>query len=478
LPVNGTSGAAFPFWSPDSRQIGFFAERKLKTVDISSGEVRVLCDARRASGGTWSPQGVIVFSPDVSGPLYRIPAGGGPATLVASASGAGTSQSYRWPFFLPDGTHFLYSAPGGNDAGARRGIFAGSLELGAPKRMSPEFVRSVAFASGYLLFVGGGALVAQPFDPVRLSLSGQPVHIAEGELIEEPGFSPSGFSASQTGILAFQLAADLASHLTWMDANGNALGELPSAGCGDPSLSPDGQLVAVSCDELRNGKHSIFLYDLRRGVTTRLTSGGNDRFPAWSPDAREIAYSTGDGIFRVPVDGSAPSQLVSAGLIPTSWSQDGHILSFGIEGDNVAMTVTSLSNRQSTPLGPGSEGVFSPDDKWIVHGGQDGLVARRFHGPGVRVQIASYGASQPHWSRDGRQVFYITSDKKLMGVTFDPRTGAVGAPRMILQTRIVAPSQAGFQYDVAPDGRFLVNSLSSVPSPITLIISWMGFINP
>jgi eukaryotic-like serine/threonine-protein kinase len=473
--LTGTEGASLPFWSPDNRQIGFFADSKLKAVDIAGGAMRVLSESPIPRGGTWNSDGLIVFAPDITGPLYRVSATGGVSTQVTGISGAAS-----WPFFLPDGKHFLFSLRSAPGASAGSGIFAGSLDSDDLKAISSEGVGNVAFASNQLFFVRDGTLAAQPFDPSRLRTIGPSVPIAERELETEPVFSRSGFSISQTGVLVFQSSSDFGSHLTWIDPLGKELGLVPHVGFREPSLSPDGRLLAVSCDEQHNGKRDICVLELARGVLTRLTDGGADKYPVWSRDGRVTTYSSSDGksshIYQVAADGSNPPRLLpKARGVPTGWSPDAHLLSMGVDGGNVSVLVFSASDYQTTSLGRGSEGQFSPDGQWIVHGGPSGIVVLPFPGPGAHIQISNAGA-QPRWSRNGGQIFYIAPDKKLMAVNVDPTKKGISAPRALFQTRIIATGLAGFQYDIALDGRFLINSLPSSSSPLTLVTGWTSLL--
>jgi hypothetical protein len=162
--------------------------------------------------------------------------------------------------------------------------------------------------------------------------------------------------------------------------------------------------------------------------------------------------------------------------IPTSRSPGDDLLFFGATRDNVSLGLYRRTTGAIASLGPGSEGQFSPDGQWLLSGGQEGIVARRVHESGARIQIAGYGGSQPRWRRDGRQIFYVTGDRKLMAVGFDPATGQATAPRAMFVTRIVAPALAGFQYDVAPDGRFLINTLPTSTSPLTLLTGWRSHV--
>jgi DNA-binding winged helix-turn-helix (wHTH) protein/Tol biopolymer transport system component len=477
--LDGTDGGRFPFWSPDSRRVGFFADRKLKTVDVASGAVQTLADARRPRGGTWNADGRIVFAADVVGPLAVISSTGGTPHPI-NVHEASTLAGAGWPIFLPDERHFFYVADNKIAAGGHD-VYVGSLDASASVRIVERTVGSVGYGAGHLFFVRDGSLMAQPFSFERLQTTGAAVVIAEHELEAAPDFFPSGFSISRGGVLVYQSTPDFTTRLTWVDGDGQEIETLSRAGDRDPALSPDGRLLATSCDEERSNRLVICVTDLRRHVTSRVTSGPHDRFPVWSGDGRTLAYlGTVDGsprAYEAAVDGSTPARVLPEGVgIPTSRSADGGLLFFGPTRDNVSLGAYSAATGAIASLGPGSEGQFSPDGRWLLFGGQDGIIVRRVQEPGVRIQIAGYGGSQPRWRRDGREIFYVTGDKKLMAVGFDPMTGQATAPRAMFVTRIVATALAGFQYDVAPDGHFLINTLPSSTSPLTLLTGWRSHV--
>jgi DNA-binding winged helix-turn-helix (wHTH) protein/Tol biopolymer transport system component len=469
--IAGTGGASFPFWSPDERHVGFFADRKLKIVDIAGGAIHVVADAQRASGGTWGNSRVIVFAPDVNGPLYQVADTGGTPSPIGRVPESDSLRGNRWPVFLPDGRHFLYvSLTSGLQTGNVSEIRVGSLDSTDDKEISSENVRTVAFALDHLFFVRNGVLYSQRFDKAQLRIAGEPIPVTDRDVSGPSVFYPSEFSISQTGVLAFQSSTDLASNMVWFDSAGKELGTSEGTQYFDPAFSPDGRMLAGSCDQSTSGSLAICVQDLSRGVTTRLTAGPNDRFPVWSRDGRAIAYSSNGAIYRISADGSGTPQLASNRGIPTGWSSDGRILSFGTHRGVVSLALSSLTETEPSDMGPGAEAQLSPDTMWIAYA-RDGLVIRRFP-LGQRVQVTSYGASQPRWSRDGRRLFYISTDKKLMAVDFNPSKASVSAARVLAQTRIIASSLTGFQYDVAPDGRFLVNSLNSDAAPLTLMTGW------
>jgi eukaryotic-like serine/threonine-protein kinase len=482
--LNGTEGASFPFWSPDSRQIGFSADRRLKTVDVASSAVQVLCDSYFAWGGSWNRGGTIVFGPTLRGPLQSVSASGGIPTPVTKIMRPDSVQTDRWPSFLPDSKHFLYFSDWRSTADRREnGIYVGSLDAGEGKLISLEVKGNVVFASGHLLYVRGRMLMAQPFDADRLETSGPAVPLTGEELEERTSFWIFGFSASQNGVLVFQSAADSASRLVWYDQNGKELSQFPQVGYKDPDLSPDGRFLVVSSDDEHNGKHFLRVFDLQRGTSTRLTDTGDEHYPLWSRDGKRIAYRSGgvtNETYEVPADGSGPPKILlkadfHAG--PQDWSPDGRLLFMTVTGHNAfpSLGIYSPSDQKVDPfVVDGAEAKLSPDGKWIAYNGPgSGILVERFPGHGGRIQVSAGLGTQPRWSHDGRQVFFIQPDRKLTAVSFDPNTGTAGPPRVLFQTRIAAERVAQWQYTVAPDGRFLINTLpANTASPLTLITGW------
>jgi hypothetical protein len=476
--IAGTDRASLPFWSADRRQVAFFVDGKLKVVDLAGGAIRAIADVRRPSGGTWNSDDVIVFAPDVNGPLYRIAATGGAPVAVTSVPEAEGLHGHRWPVFLPDERHFVYVAfseerPSDNEPALR----IGSLDSLQSTDIAWEGSRSVAYARDHLLYVRGGTLYAQPFDGTTRRSSGPPVVVAGVELAGAPAFFPSPLTASMNGVLVFQSSADLPSQLIWLDEQGHEKGVLPGMKYGGPAISPDGRLIAGSCEGATSGASSICVSDLQHNVTMRITEGRSDRFPVWSRDGREIAYNSGAAIYRVRADGSGVPQLVSRRGNPTGWTADGRILSFGSYNGSVSLALSSIETHQVTELEQGAEGQLSPDGAWLAYLAPTGLVIRQFSAPGVRVTVVGRGVGQPRWSRDGSKLFYISPDKKLMCADFEPASGAVGATRTVSQTRIVGAALVGHQYDVAPDGRFIMNSLTSEAAPLTLMSGWTSRLN-
>jgi Tol biopolymer transport system component len=487
--LTGTEGATYPFWSPNSRQVGFFARSKLKSVDPSSSAVQIICDAPGVGGGTWNDHGTIVFvenrSSQSSVRLMKVSAAGGrpePATkMIPSAA------SPLWPSFLPDGDHFMYFLVA-NSPQLQKGIYLGSLNSMESKIVSSEIAGNVQFASGRFYYVRDRSLIVQPFDLERLQITGAPETVAQQEIEQEVAFSHAGFSVSENGVVVFQSATDSVSQLKWFDRAGKELQALPMTGYRDPALSTKRTLLAVSSDDEHNGKRYIHIYDFSRGTSTRITDGGAELFPVFSPDSRSVAYAGDFGtgsqhIYVVATDGSSrPDQLLeSNALIPNDWSPDGRYLVYmNFQNGPPALDLYDFAKHSHAVYANGAEAQFSPDGHWLAFSGtgssmyldSDVFVAH-FPGPGGRIQISNEGGAQARWRPDGKELFYISGDKKLMSVSIDTSHGTLvaGVPRMLFQTRIIAPRIVLFQYAVAPDGqRFLINSLPAVgATPLTIL---------
>ena len=480
--IGGTEAAIYPFWAPDSRRIGFFADGKLKTVDTAGGGIKVLCEAPVGRGGSWNRDGTIIFAPGVATPISRISDSGGEPVVVTSPPRQGSGQGHRWPYFLPDGKHFLYftdwSAP---EDPQGNGIYIGSVDGGAAKPLSSELTGNVEYSSGRLLYVRDRSLMAQPFDLGKLQTAGPAIPIAEQEVIQDIGFHHAGFSASQNGMVVIQSTSAFSTRLLWFDASGNQVGQVMGSGYWSPRLSPDGRFLAVAADDAKNGKYYIHVIDLARGASTRLTDEGSEETPVWSRDGKRIAFTSAEGksvtIYETPADGSSsPRKLLSGSLkMINDWSPDGRLVYMDFARGTPFLGVYSESDHHVTEFAIGAEARISPDGKWIVRieprSRYQEVFLQPFPEGGARIQISQGGGSQAAWRHDGKEIYYLGFDRKLRAVTFDPIKKTAGTPRVLFQTHIVGPTFVLFQYDVAPDGRFLINSLNP-DSPLTLISNW------
>jgi serine/threonine protein kinase/Tol biopolymer transport system component len=486
--LTGTQGAMYPFWSPDSRQIGFFGAGKLKTIDPSGGTSRIICSVPAGSGGTWNNQGTIVFASNIFGPLLKVSASGGtpePATKITASVG---NQAHRWPAFLPDGNHFLYFVDWSTGPNSPpNGIYVGSLNSLDSKLISSEIVGNTQFASGRFYYVREGSLMAQPFDLEHLQLAGPAEPVVPQELEQELAFSHAGFSLADNGVVVFQSAGDSVARFSWFDRTGKELDKVPATGYRDPSLSSDGALVALSSDDEGNGKRYIRIYDFARGTSVRLSDGGAEVFPVLSPNGKTVVYGTSDAkgsyLAAVAADGSGkPERLVEGrNLIPNDWSRDGRsIVYMDFQNGLPELKVYDFESHSTRAYASGAEAQLSPDQKWIAFaqpGTQAGgfnLMVAPFPGPGGLIQVSNHGGAQVRWRGDGKEIFYISPDKKLMAVSIDSSQGKLvaGVPHALFQTRIVASRFVVFQYAISGDGkRFLVNSLPSVgATPLTVLM--------
>ncbi|MFY9940167.1 MAG: protein kinase [Silvibacterium sp.] len=493
--LTGTEGTLFPFWSPDSHQVGFFQASKLKSVDPSSGALQILCDAPGGAGGAWNNRGTIIFAgfqrgitPIGTSPgIFKVSDSGGEPQPVNMASAPNAATF--WPSALPDGDHFIYFIFGSSNSPQKQGIYLGSLSTQETKLISSEIIGNTQFASSRLYYVRDGSLMAQQFDLKRLQTTGPPDAVSRQELEQSPAFSRAGFSISENGVVVFQSATESVSRLSWFDRSGKELEELPTTGYRDPALSRNGALLAISSDDDHNGKHYIHIYDFARGTSTRVSDGGTEVFPVLSPDGKRVAYvgnfaRTSQYIDVAATDGSGKLERLAASdfLVPNDWSADGRFLVYmHIHGSAPDLDTLDLSNHSQTAYAPGAEAQFSPDGKWIAFTGAPSTTGEdtevyvcRFPNPGGRIQISNHGGAQPRWRADGKELFYVAIDKKLMAVSIDTSHDepVAGVPHALFQTRIVAARTVGFQYAVSRDGnRFLINSMPDVgAAPLTVLM--------
>ncbi len=492
--LTGTEGASFPFWSPDSRFIGFFAGGKLKKIEAAGGPALTLCDAPEARGGAWNRDGVIVFAPDVAGALQQISASGGPPSAVTQLDQARAGTTHRWPYFLPDDQHFLYLSRGATASETQTGsIYVTSLGSKESKLLL-RVSSNVAYAQGYLIFLRAGTLMAQAFDAKRLEMAGDAFPIALG-VQSEPSMARAVFAVSENGVLAYQTGSVRnGSQLAWFDRNYKQLSVLGDvADYGSPQLSPDGKRLAVSIVDPQNGNQDIWLYDVARGLRTRFTvDPGDERSPAWSPDGSRIVFSSNRkghfDLYQKSAGGVGNDEpLLESDLEkhPLSWSPDGRFLLYN------TVDPKSKADLWVLPLGGDRKpfpflqtefnefnGQFSPDGRWIAYvsdesGGNEIYVAP-FPGPGPKQQISTSGGRQPKWQGDGKEIFYLAPGKKLMAAEVNGQGASlvIGAARPLFE---VHPYESGYAYDVTTDGqRFLINTIveQKASAPITLVLNW------
>ena len=489
-PLNGTQDVSFFFWSPDSRFIGFFSNGKLKKLDINGGAAQTLCDAADGRGGTWSRDGVIVFAPSSADALYRVSASGGTPEPVTKFDESRRETSHRFPYFLPDGKHFLYEATAARSE--TNGVYVSSLD-GQTKRLLDTMTNAAYAPPGYLLFVRDLTLMAQHFDPVKLELSGEPVPVAEQMSVNLLGFA--AFSVSDDGILAYVASGLFKSQLSWVDRTGKLLGSIGStAAYGNVSLSPDGSRVAVSIRDIQTASRDIWILDSLR--STRFTFTAADEWlPIWSPDGSNIVFTADKNglgnLYEKPTSGaSSEVEILNTNQRKwaTDWSRDGRYIIFTTLDGKTKLDVWYMpleGDRKPVPFlqSPFNEDVgrFSPDGRFVAYisdaSGQNEVYVQTFPSGNAQWQVSSDGGASPIWSRDGKELFYITPGRKLMAV--DVKLGnnsfEAGVPRMLFQSRAIGFPGPRNPYGVSPDGqRFLIIATpADTPAiPLTVVTNW------
>jgi serine/threonine protein kinase len=501
----GTEGSEYPFWSPDSRSIGFFANNKLKRVELDGGPPQLLANVLTPAGGTWNAGGTILYVPNDSAGVMAVSAQGGEPVSVTPPRQPALAT--RLPQFLPDGRHFLfYVARGGEPAG----VYVGELGRDSIRRLVTAD-RPAVFGADHLWFVRERDLFAQRFDPSTLAFSGPIGRVAENVGL---GLVVANLSAAFDGPIAYRAGSEATPSrrgLVWFDRSGKPLGTVGEEGGfgSNPSLSADSRYVVLQRTVQEN--IDVWMIDLQRNVSTRLTDEpGIDSLPVWSPDGSRIAFSRatgeGNGIVVLRIDRAGPAEMLvlssppdgsektTGPKIACDWSPDGSLLMFkqvdGKVGTTDLWVVPLASPDKAAPIvaTPADErdGQFSPDGRWIAYesdeSGTSQIYVQPFPGPGLKVRVSTGGGSQARWRRDGKELFYIAPDDQLMAVSFDPAGRSdMGTPTPLFKTSI-APIRtiSRQQYVVSPDGqRFLVVTTDQSPlTPVTLLLNWKGVRNP
>lgn len=503
-PMPGTEGGNYPFWSPDSRHIGFFAAAKLYKVDASGGTPELLCDAPIGRGGTWNASGTIVFNPEGGAGLSRISVAGGAPTPLTTLHDKETS--HRWPDFLPDGNHFLYFAFGVGNADSA--IYVGALDSKERKLVLHNESNAIYVAPGYLLFVRDNKLMAQRFNLRSLALEGEVQPVAD-QVAVNANIGRSILTASDNGELLYQQGkASSGSQLFWYDASGKQ-GDLLLSETADyyqPVLSPDGSKLAFSLEI--NGVADIWVVDLARHTKTRLTFGPQySAYPVWWPDGKSVVFcygltGNGESVFRQNADGTGNKEklLETPGIaaLPFSVSPDGRYIAYmrrdsrsGTSFDIWALPMfpDKSGERKPFPLVATNFAdvtpAFSPDGKWLAYAnsetGRQEIYIQPFPTGAGRWQVSTDGGTRPTWRKDGKDLFFFSPDGQVMAVEVD-QVGTslrLGTPRALFKATTVSAAEG--PYTVSADGKkFVVNTVlpQSVTEPLTLITNWTADVKP
>ncbi|HSN68071.1 MAG TPA: hypothetical protein VLV48_02435, partial [Thermoanaerobaculia bacterium] len=493
-PLPGTEGGSFPFWSPDSRSFGFFVLGKLKRMDITSRLAQTICDAPDGRGGSWNEDGVIIFNAEPDGAIQRVAAVGGIPTPVLTLDRSAKESSQRFPKFLRDGRHFIYRS--GRETGAA--IFVASIEGKEPPRKIADAASAEFAPPDRLLLFRDGTAFVQQIDPRRGDPVGGPVPIVEN-VGYNTGTGYSAVSASRDGVLAFRARAGGArNRLAWFDRTGRETGELAEeAFYVDPAISPDGKRVAVAMPQIGEpNKADIWIIDVVRGTRSRLTfDPGAETGPIWSPDGSTVVYGSGErGSFRLMkkiASGASDATMIldaAPGQYASDWSRDGRHLAVDAGASESDLSVVNMTEaqpqRQTIRKTPFNEwGTrFSPDGRWIAYvshegGGRPEVFVETFPASGGRWQISTSGGAYPRWRGDGKELFYLNSQFRMVSVKlgFEGNTLEASVPEILFQASVGGQYLDWGHYDVTADGeRFLIDAPAETASasPITVVLGW------
>jgi serine/threonine protein kinase/dipeptidyl aminopeptidase/acylaminoacyl peptidase len=491
-PLIGTDGASFPFWSPDSRSIGFFVNDTVSRIDIDGGSRRVLARAPVGGGGTWNRDGVILYPTVPDSPIMRVSdVGGTPALLPGSQPG---QPGHRFPQFLPDGHHFLYYVA---DTAAR-GVYIGTIDGPDRRRLFDADAAAVFVPPAQVLFLRAGTLVAQRFDPARLALEGNAVPLAEGVAVDALG--AAAVSASAVGSVVYRVGAgNRQRQLVWIDRSGKQVGEAHAPDSStplNPALSSNGRLLALN--RTIAGNTDVWVLDLGRDTFMRFTSDpAPEIFPLWSPDDSRIVFARSDGrgfkLYQKPTAAAGKASLLldtDHTMVPSDWSRDGRFLLYRLvdleKGTDLWALPLDGSGQPFPVVKTGFDslvGQFSPDGRWVAfesnESGRFEIYLQRFPTPATRTIVSTAGGLQPRFRADGRELFYIAPDGRMMAAPLrfssDNQTVEPGAPVPLFLTRVNSTliGGSGEEYIVSPDGqRFLMNAFTErTDLPITLVLN-------
>jgi Tol biopolymer transport system component len=494
----GTEDAVHPFWSPDSRSVGFFAGSDLKRVEVPGGPVQVLLShiggGAFAGAATWNQDGVILFTHGARLTIFRVAATGGPAVQVTDSPRAIRHTS---PYFLPDGRHFLFYV---QSASETQGVYWGDLESKDRVRLFESDSAAVYSPSGYLLFIRQSTLFAQRFDAARRRLLGDPFPVAEHAALD-PNAIIGAISAGR-GVLAYRTGSSSSNRqLVWFDRSGKPAGDVgPPDGFSslNPELSPDGGRVAV--DRVVGGNRDVWVLELARHITSRFTFDPTvDLGPVWAPNGDRIVFSSARrgvvNLYLKSSSGAGNEDVLLESPQATAamdWSRDGRFIIYRVVNPNVGRELWVLplfGDRKPYPFVVtsfnASYAQFSPDGRWVAYqsdeSGQYQIYVQPFSGSAGKSQVSNAGGTHPRWNKNGKELFYIAADGKLMSVSVEIAAGSetfkARTPVELFATHLVEvpPSAQRQQYAVSPDGRrFLMNIPieSAEVSPITVVLNW------
>jgi Tol biopolymer transport system component len=500
-PLSGTEGASFPFWSPDSTSIAYFAQGRLRKIDVTGGPPETLCDAPAGEGGTWNRDGVILFAPNPTGTLFRVSSAGGKPTAVTKLAAEDRDTSHRWPDFLPDGRHFLFLSQPSNV------VYAGSLDSGEVKRLVNAESRTL-YATGYLTFIRGATLMAQPFDARRLETTGEAVPLAEDVRVNATN-GRAAFAVSESGVLAYRTGTVNAPvQLTWFDRSGREIAKVgPTKDYRGMDLSPDGQRIVLHLHETvtgtADGGGGLWLLDPARGTESRFTfTGMHDGSPQWSPDGSRVVFNSkrpgeSQNLYVKLAGGATPEEALLKSDVaksPTNWSADGRFVVYDSDGGKTSSDIWVLplaGDRKpipflTTPANEG-QGELSPDGRWMAYtsneSGRFDIYVQPFPATGGKWLVSTGTGLEPHWRRDGKELYYVSGlPRRLMAVDVGTRAATFEAsvPRALFAITgspvgVVGPNARSGAFRASPDGQKFLVSLqppAQASNSLTIVLNW------
>jgi Tol biopolymer transport system component len=487
-PLAGTEDASFPFWSPDSRSLGFFAQGKLRVIDASGGAVQTLADAAQPRGGAWGTDGTILFTPNPTSPLLRIPAAGGTPSQAMrqdkAAASTATITAQRWPAFLPDGRHFIFFQFSRGDQGAR-----GAIHLGALDSQQDTILVGAdycgRYANGHLMFVRGGNLMTQSFDEKKLKTTGNAVPIAEQIVGDDRG--DAAFSLSSDGKLIFAGGQAATLDLAWYDRSGKKGDVIDSGTFQDAHISPDGKKASAARADTA-GHLEIYIYDLVRGTKSQFSfSQSRDDDPVWSPDGNTIVFDSARNgridLYTRPANGARQEELLyhdDVDKYPSSWSSDGKYIAYEAlsNGHFDVWVMPMFGDRKPFAFLQEKYNirypVFSPDTRWMAYtsaeAGHGQVYVVAFPKPGGKFLVGD--GTAPAWGRNGKELLYVDDHSRIASVevTAHGDSMELGRPQILFPTQPVGPGL----FEVSPDGnRFLLMQAPLQNSTsLTLVLNW------
>src|SRR5215470_840015 len=493
--IPGTQDAAHPFWSPDGKSIGFFSNGKLKKVDTFSGmSPQVICDAPNGRGGAWNRDGVIIFTPDAFKGIHRVSSAGGTPVEITKFDPSRTETSHRWPTFLPDQRHFLFLGANFSGEYDKNAIFVGSLDSNEKHFVVSTSANAAYAEPGYLLYIRNNVLVAQRFDLKTYSLSGEP-HIISDQVQYTPTTDLAVFAVAGKNTLVLQTGKGVGtSQFSWYDRSGKELGVAGPPGLvGNGSLSPDGGRLVFDQMEPDSRHWDIWIRDLTSDATTRLTFGpGLNQLPTWSPDGKQVVFAAIRkgrwGVHIKNADGSGSERQIGETTAytqgPWNWSRSGGIL---IYKNGQLWQLPSVDSPQHPIIQEDwivDNAQLSSDGKWLAYASNDNeagnfeVYVSPFPAPGNKWQVSRGGGREPRWRRDGKELFYISADGKMVAVQVKTvKSFEAGSPMTLFQTHTRQPISALdlVFYDVSADGqKFLIDSkvVDRDSSPLSIALNW------